>query len=142
MRHLSCNPLTPTSASLPPLIASLFSQSLAVIFWNMSRCIFHGWLLTDHSPHPLPPPFFLIFSLGQTYLDNATLPLSRLIGSGSGTRPTGVRGLLPKGICNSESPESGWSLQEWRYKLGTCDWHHFLPQRLKRKNLISREREE
>ena len=86
--------------------------------------------------------FFLVFSLGQTYLDNVILPLSQFIGSGSGTRPTGVRGLLPKGICNSESPESGWSLEEWRYKLGTCDWHHFPPQRLKRKNLISREREE
>lgn len=58
MRHLSCNPLAPTSASLPPFIISLFSRSLAVIFWNMTRCVFHDWLLTDHSPHPLPPPFF------------------------------------------------------------------------------------
>lgn len=84
--------------------------------------------------------FFFIFSLGQTYMDNVILPLSQFIGSGPGTRPTAVRRLLPKGICNSESAGSGWPLEEWRYTLGTCDWHHCPPQGLKRKNLISRER--
>ena len=72
-------------------------------------------------------------------MDNVILPLSQFIGSGPGTRPTVVRGLLPKGICNSESAGSGWPLEEWRYTLGTCDWHHCPPHGLKRKNLISRK---
>ena len=45
-------PLTPTSALLSQLIISLFSHSLAIIFWNMTRWVYHGRLVMDNSPSP------------------------------------------------------------------------------------------